>query len=424
MEGAPFKEKWGMFALGLLGSDAIALKLTPLIRTWPGESQHPRAVLGLECLRTMGTDTALMQINGIAQKIKFKGLQQRAQDCMQAIACDRHLTPEQLEDRIIPDCGLDSQGHRVFDFGSRQFRFALGPDLKPLVRDDKGKLHSSLPKLGAKDDAVLATQATADWKLMKKQIGEVVKIQSVRLEQAMLTERHWQANEFQTLLQQHPLMTHLVRRLVWGGYDADAKLIGSFRVAEDQTLADAADEEIEPTNIVTVGIVHPLHLNPEVKANWGQTLSDYEIIPPFPQIDRDTYTLQPEEVEVEEIKRFQSVQIPGITLARMMDRGWLRGASPSGSVDYRVHYKYFVKANVTAVVGEYEYMLVVQSSIEGDEALDGCCFLVGEHIPDEYPAPGSRYNSCLTKRLSLGEVSLLTLSEVLRDLTAIAAQKK
>lgn len=425
MEGAPFKEKWGMFALGLLGSDAIALKLTPLIRTWPGESQHPRAVLGLECLRTMGTDTALMQINGIAQKIKFKGLQQRAQECIQAIACDRHLTPEQLEDRIIPDCGLDSQGHRVFDFGSRQFHFALGSDLKPLVRDDKNKLQSSLPKIGAKDDAVLATQATADWKLMKKQIGEVVKIQSVRLEAAMVTERRWQVNEFQTLLQQHPLMTHLVQRLVWGGYDLDGELIATFRMAEDQTLADAADQEFDPTNIATVGIVHPLHLNPEVKANWGQTLSDYEIIPPFPQIvDRDTYTLQPEEVEVEEIKRFQAVQIPGVTLARMMEsRGWLKGVIHDNG-DYSLHYKYFSKANITAVVGEYECMHIAQSSISGHEALDGCCFLVGEHKPYEYPAPGSWYDRQVkADRLSLGEVDPLTLSEVLRDLTAIAAQK-
>jgi len=29
-------------ALGLLGSDDTALKLTPLVRAWPGESQHQR----------------------------------------------------------------------------------------------------------------------------------------------------------------------------------------------------------------------------------------------------------------------------------------------------------------------------------------------------------------------------------------------
>ena len=51
------------------------LKLTPLIRAWPGESQHPRAVFGLECLRAIGTDVALMQLNGIAQKLLVQGAQ-------------------------------------------------------------------------------------------------------------------------------------------------------------------------------------------------------------------------------------------------------------------------------------------------------------------------------------------------------------
>ena len=49
-----------------------------MVRAWPGESQHQRAVLGLECLRAIGTDVALMQLNGIAQKLSFKGLKARA----------------------------------------------------------------------------------------------------------------------------------------------------------------------------------------------------------------------------------------------------------------------------------------------------------------------------------------------------------
>ena len=76
--GAPSKDKWAMAAIGHLGGDACVLKLTPLVRDWPGESQHARAVFGLECLRAVGSDTALMALNGIAQKLKFKGLKQKA----------------------------------------------------------------------------------------------------------------------------------------------------------------------------------------------------------------------------------------------------------------------------------------------------------------------------------------------------------
>ena len=425
-DGGEAKGNWAMKALGLMGSDDIALKLTPLIRAWPGESQHGKAKLGLECLRAIGSDTALMQINGIAQKIKYKGLKTRAQECMADIACDRNFTPQQLEDRIIPDCDLDSNGQRVFDFGPRQFSFVLGPDLKPFVRDSKGKLKTTLPKPNQKDDAELAKQAIADWKLMKKQIAAVVKLQADRLEQAMVTERHWPLGDFETLLVRHPLMTHLVQRLVWGAHDSQGKLIATFRVAEDQTLADVTDEAFETTGVESVSVVHPLNLSEKDRADWGCAFSDYEIIPPFAQLHREIYTLTPEEENAQEIKRFAAHTVPGITLARMMEKqGWLKGRLHDHG-DYSVHHKYFEQADVTAVVGDYEHQHAQQSSIYGDDAIDGCLFLAGHHPKIyDYPTPGSWYDQQLkAKHQRLGAVSPLVISEVLRDLSAIAATTK
>ena len=197
----------------LFGGDMSVLKLTPLVRNWPGESQHQRAVFGLECLRAVGSDTALMQLNGIAQKLKFKGLKQKAMEFMEAIAKDKGLTRSQLEDRIVPDCDLDERGNRIFDFGPRQFRFVLGPEMKPMLKDADGKVKTDLPKPGAKDDAAKADAAVAEWKLLKKQVKEVATIQAQRLEQAMVTGRRWPFDEFLLLLVKHPLMTNLVRLL-------------------------------------------------------------------------------------------------------------------------------------------------------------------------------------------------------------------
>lgn len=41
-EGSPSKEKWALLAVGHLGGDASVLKLTPMLRAWPGEGQHQR----------------------------------------------------------------------------------------------------------------------------------------------------------------------------------------------------------------------------------------------------------------------------------------------------------------------------------------------------------------------------------------------
>ena len=186
---ASSKQKWAMTALGQLGGDQVALKLTPLVRKWPGESQHQRSVTGLDCLRAIGSDTALMQLNGVAQKVKFKGIKQKVQEFMEEIAKQKGLTRSQLEDRIVPDCDLDERGSRTFDFGPRKFFFTLSSDMKPLVRDEDKKLLKDLPKLGAKDDKSKAEEAVADWKLLKGQLWEVLKIQVGRLEQAMVTGR-------------------------------------------------------------------------------------------------------------------------------------------------------------------------------------------------------------------------------------------
>jgi len=55
------------------------------------------------CLRAIGSDTALMQLNSIAQKLKFKALQNKARQFMDDIAAARGLSRLQLEDRIVPD---------------------------------------------------------------------------------------------------------------------------------------------------------------------------------------------------------------------------------------------------------------------------------------------------------------------------------
>lgn len=98
--GAPSKESWAFTALGVLGNDDTARKLTPLIRAWPGESQHKRATVGLDILAAIGSDIALMQLNDIAQKLKFKALQERAKEKIADIAESRELTVAELEDRV------------------------------------------------------------------------------------------------------------------------------------------------------------------------------------------------------------------------------------------------------------------------------------------------------------------------------------
>jgi predicted DNA-binding WGR domain protein len=416
VEGGPAKEKWALLAVGHLGGDPSALKLTPLVRAWPGESQHQRAVLGLGCLRSIGTDTALMQLNGIAQKLKFKALKQRAMEAMEAIAAGRGMTRAELEDRIVPDCDLDERGSRTFDFGPRSFRFVLGPGMKPMVRDEKGKVRPNLPKPGKGDDADRAAAAEAAWKLLKKQIREVVKIQAVRLEQAMVTGRRWPVKEFEALLVRHPLMINLVRLVVWGAYRG-GELAATFRVTEDQGYADEKDEAftLEKKKTDEVGIVHPYHLSEPLRAAWGQVFGDYELVPPFLQLGRPIHGLEKGEATKKELDRFKGAMIPAVSLVGALEKqGWVRGIPEDAGI-FGEHSKPFYGAGVTAIV-QYPGVPVGYMVDWEDQEIERCFFLKGIYTPEVYPDH--------KKALPLGKVDPVAMSEVLTDLTLVASKAR
>lgn len=415
-EGAPSKENWAFFGLGLLGGDSIALKLAPLIRAWPGESQHQRAVNGLECLRMIGSDTALMQINAIAQKVKFKGLQNRAVECMDRIAEERGLSRAQLEDRIVPDCDLDARGQRIFDYGPRQFRFVLGPEMKPMVRDAQGKLKPNLPPATSKDDADKAAQALAEWKLLKKQVVEVAKVQAVRLEQAMVTGRRWPLAEFETLLVRHPLMTHLVRALIWGVYDRLGALSATFRVTEDQSYADATDETVDLISDATIGLIHPLDLSDEERAAWGEILSDYEIVQPFPQLGRSIQRLEAQELSATEITRFNELKIPAAALVFGLDKlGWTRDMPADGG-GFCGHFKPFYGSNITAVIQYSDGVAPGWIVDAGDQQIRYVTFVPGIRKAEYWPTHNDR--------LVLGGIDPVVISEVLNDMLYVASKVK
>jgi Domain of unknown function (DUF4132) len=420
--GAPSKENWALLSVGWLGNDTSALKLAPMIRHWPGESQHARAVAGLGCLREIGTDTALMQINGIAQKVKFQGIKTQAKQCMEAIAADRRMSRDELEDRIVPDCGLDERGSKVFDFGDRQFHLALADNLKPMVKDADNKLKTDLPKPNSKDDADKAAASIADWKLLKKQLAEVVKIQTLRLEQVMVNDRRWSVPDFELLIVRHPLILILAQRILWANYSADGKLIKTFRLTEDQSYADSSDEVYDLDKAGKVGIVHPLGIPKQESKLWGEIFSDYNIIQPFPQLGRPIYTLEASELEEMEITKFKDIEIPVVSLVRTLEAlGWQRsGLHDHG--DYSAHSKYFVAAQVTAIVGDYEEVFVSLISLDVAESIDGCCFVAGEWKGWDYPA-GRWGKQEKTKLLKLSEVSPIVLSEVLTDLNQLMSKR-
>ncbi|WP_156758733.1 DUF4132 domain-containing protein [Actinokineospora pegani] len=335
IDGYAAEDGWVLTALGAVGDDEVVRGLSPLIRAWPGDGGHQRAVAGLDVLAEIGTDVALMHLNGIANKVKFKGLKTKAVEKVAAVADGLGRTGEQLADRLVPDLGLDANGAMVLDYGPRKFTVGFDEQLKPFVTDEDGVPRKVLPKPGANDDQDLAPQAYKLFAGLKKDVKTVATDQVRRLQRAMVTGRRWSAHEFTELFATHPLLWHLVRRLVWGVYTGSGALTASFRLAEDRTLADADDTAFTLPDDSSVGVAHPLHLGESVD-RWGELFADYEILQPFPQLGREVHALTEDDRHSRRLTRFEGVTVPTGRVLGLVHRGWERNSGMARRVTKHV----------------------------------------------------------------------------------------
>jgi hypothetical protein len=329
--GAPSKESWALTAQGWIGDDETVRTLTPVIRAWPKDGGHSRAVAGLDVLASIGTDVALAHLYGIAQKVPFKGLKARAEEKIAEVADGLGLTPDQLADRLVPDFDLDANGSMVLDYGPRRFVVGFDEQLKPYVAEEDGRRRKDLPKPGARDDAELAEAAYRRFAGLKKDARTIAGDQIRRLERSMVSGRRWTAEEFRELFVGHPLLWHLVRRLVWV-VEQDGAVVSAFRLAEDRTLAGVHDDAMTLPDGASVGVAHPLHLGDTV-AVWAELFADYEILQPFPQLGRPVYALTGEERGATTLARFADRKVDTGKVLGLQRHGWQRATPQDGGVE-------------------------------------------------------------------------------------------
>lgn len=413
MAGSPSKGGWVLDALGLTGDDETVRLLSPLVLAWPGAGGHTKAVAGLSVLAAIGTDVALMHLHGIAQRAKPKGLRAAAEQKMDEVAAGLGLSAEQLADRLVPGLGLDDDGSMRLDYGPRQFTVGFDEQLRPFVADAAGGRLKALPKPGVRDDGELAPAAYRTFTGLKKDLRTIAADQIRRLERAMVTGRRWTGAEFRQLFVSHPLLWHVVRRLVWGRYDESGALIDALRVAEDRSFATVDDEETTLADDATVGVAHPLQLG-DTLPDWVEVFADYGILPPFPQLSRPTFTLTAEEAASSRLGRFEGLTVPTGRVIGLERRGWRREAPQDGGIQECI---------VLAVHDEREVVIELDPGV----VLGGLDIAPEQKLDRIYLWNGdaSRWASRLGTRsedlLALGELDAITASEVVRDLTEITA---
>lgn len=407
--GARSADGWAFRRLGRTGDDETARRLTPVIRAWPGENGHRKAVSGLGVLTEIGSDAALLQLHGIAEKVRFKGLRKAAQRKIRQVADSLGLSADQLADRLVPTFGLDADGGPTLDYGPRRFTVGFDEQLKPYVIDESGKHRKTLPIPGAKDDPELAPAVHKRFAELKKDVRTVASTQVQRLERAMVLRRRWTPGEFRELFVEHPLVWHIARRLVWLAETGEGAR--AFRIAEDRTYADADDETLTLPPQAMVGIAHPIDLGEDVPV-WSEVFADYEIVQPFPQLMREVHALTDRERVSGRLPRFEGITVPAHAVLGLTRRGWERGVPLDNGVERWISKP--VPGGLHVVI---DLRWGISAGVGADQEDQK---LATVWINDR---PGDFWSDDRIRH-SFGELDPVTASEVLADLTRLAGHAR
>lgn len=347
--GAEAKKKWVLYAAGIHGGTQIVQIMKHNIDEWAKNSRGAIAAEAVKALALNDSPTALLIVDGISRKYKYRQVKTAAADALKFAAEQLGLSTEELADRIVPDLGFDENHERIFDYGERKFKVYITPSLEIEIYDENNKKLKNIPAPGKKDNEALAAEAYAEFKQMKKQMKTTVANQKQRLEAALSTERKWTVERWTALFVKNPIMHQFAISLIWGIYE-EGKLSATFRYMEDGSFNTEEEEEISLPEEGLIGLIHPIELDGDTRAKWEEQLSDYEIIQSIEQLKRPMYLMTDKEKNEKTLERFGGMILSGISLSsKLQSLGWYKGQAEDAGI-YYYFYRDDADAGIKAVL--------------------------------------------------------------------------
>ena len=233
-------------------------------------------------------DTATLQVLiASAARSKQKSLQALARELVDKIAEELNWSTVELADRTIPFAGLDDDGSMVLPCGSeaKPYRAKLNKQTLLLeLTNPADKLVKALP--AGTDDNTKASKKLLS--TSRRELKATIQMQQARLYEALCAGRTWPFEAWLRDLKSHPIVSHLVERLIWiavqdRGYQ-------SFRV-DDGNYMSASGQAIGSEGWHQIKLAHSMVLEGQEEQNWMQFFQGQKISPLFPQFGRSMLAL-------------------------------------------------------------------------------------------------------------------------------------
>ena len=291
-QDTPEKDSWFIWMLGYLGTSVQATLLLKRIKAhtqWFGRVKGRNAKKAIQSLRFIDTRQALTTLFLISKEMQNKRLKADAEKEIEILKEEKGWDDDQLQDRIVPDAGLDENGTYIFDYGPRAFKLYFRGAFDIEFVDEEGNHFTRIPAVRKTDDVDKVTAAKESYKVIRQQIKDLVKVQTERLENALLEGRVWLKEDWQEYILAHPLMMHFARKLIWCTCDNEGRAGDYFLPSEDHSCVNT-DYEPVPLAKSHIRLCHPAELTVEERLEWSELMTDFEIVQPFDQLQRPVYT--------------------------------------------------------------------------------------------------------------------------------------
>ncbi len=406
--GGDTKAKYCLALATSLGGDAEVDLLKSKVLYWVDNARGKMAEYAVKAIALNGSNKALRLIEFYSRKYKskYKNIGAAANEAFDLVAEELGIPPYELADAIIPDFGFDGL-FKEFEAGGETFRAFVSNDFKIMFLNEDNKLIKAVPK-------ATSTALKDEFKDIAKEIRDIVKSQSSRLEQYLVIQRKWDSEKWQGFFLQNPVMFAYAIRLIWGAFDENGALLFTFRCNEDQTLINMEYDEIDLDESHKIGIVHPMSLDAETIAHWSESLLESDVTTIFPQLLRPVILMDEADKTLKMSKKFRGVKYNGYGFMSKMEKtGWYKGSIGDGG-SITSFYKEFSSLGIMAMIDQNGILAI--GYYEDDAELGNLYFVKNKSVKFgsyTYDDPSDENDSRL---VSFGDVPPIVYSEVMADL--------
>ncbi|MEQ1344222.1 DUF4132 domain-containing protein [Acinetobacter seifertii] len=358
------------------------------------------SVIGNICLFILskkGFD-GLAKLSFLQKKIRYELGQKVIRQALNDAAQENNLTIEQLKDVVCEDFEFE-QGKSIHTTRWSDYDLVLqcmsDKRCDILIYEAQTQQYIDKEPKGFK-----TSSSVKDLKKQVKLVSDVLNVESLRLEDAMISQRQWDYNFWQTYILNHGLLGWLAQKLIWKLHIAD-QTVHAMYIHGQWLNAQAEILDIQPEQVVTLSLWHPIDSNSDEVKAWRVFLAEREILQSFKQAFREVYVLTPAEINAE----IKSLRFAYHYLKQSQFKAIANGRKwhydiQGGWDNWNVPVRHFVEADIQAILNI--------ETPQGNE-------LVGSNGVYLYIKTQEIYFSRQGKSLNFVDMPKLVFSEAMRD---------